>query len=127
MNATAPSGEQAPADRAPRSPGEAMIRLEGVGKRYDDGTVAVTVVPPPVLVSAVRGPDGRTATFTWKTGSPERGDQFTWLREGTTTGPSVTADPTITLTGLTPGVPVCLDVSTVRAGRTSEPLKACAS
>jgi osmoprotectant transport system ATP-binding protein len=33
MNATAPWGEQAP--------GEAMIRLEGVGKKYDDGTVAV--------------------------------------------------------------------------------------
>src|SRR3954449_6728447 len=33
MNATAPSGEG--------SPGEPMIRLEGVGKRYADGTVAV--------------------------------------------------------------------------------------
>ena len=33
MNATAPVGEQAP--------GEAMIRLEGVGKKYADGTVAV--------------------------------------------------------------------------------------
>src|SRR5215471_16504599 len=33
MNATAPSEEP--------SPGEAMIRLEGVGKRYADGTVAV--------------------------------------------------------------------------------------
>src|SRR5690349_7748057 len=33
MNATAPVGEEAP--------DEAMIRLEGVGKRYADGTVAV--------------------------------------------------------------------------------------
>jgi osmoprotectant transport system ATP-binding protein len=33
MNATAPSGEPAP--------GDVMIRLEGVGKRYADGTVAV--------------------------------------------------------------------------------------
>src|ERR1044071_4044199 len=37
MNATAPSGEPAPAADA----SEAMIRLEGVGKRYADGTVAV--------------------------------------------------------------------------------------
>src|SRR5262245_20736155 len=33
MNATAASGS--------RSPGDPMIRLEGVGKRYSDGTVAV--------------------------------------------------------------------------------------
>src|SRR3954449_13519005 len=36
MNATAASGS-----RRERSAGEAMIRLEGVGKRYADGTVAV--------------------------------------------------------------------------------------
>src|SRR3954464_3017568 len=37
MNATAPSEEAASSDDA----GEAMIRLEGVGKEYADGTVAV--------------------------------------------------------------------------------------
>src|SRR3954463_8051929 len=37
MNATAPSAEPA----ASSSAGSAMIRLEGVGKRYADGTVAV--------------------------------------------------------------------------------------
>jgi osmoprotectant transport system ATP-binding protein len=37
MNATAPVEEPAPAERS----SEAMIRLEGVGKRYADGTVAV--------------------------------------------------------------------------------------
>src|ERR1044071_2495671 len=37
MNATAPSGEPAPAADA----SQAMIRLEGVGKPYADGTVAV--------------------------------------------------------------------------------------
>jgi osmoprotectant transport system ATP-binding protein len=36
MNATAPSGEPGGS-----SAGGAMIRLEGVGKRYPDGTVAV--------------------------------------------------------------------------------------
>ncbi|WP_431198193.1 hypothetical protein [Leifsonia xyli] len=87
----------------------------------------MTVVPPPVLVSAVRAPDGASAAFTWKTEGAKKGDQYTWVQEGTTNGPSVTTDPTVTVTGLTPGVPVCIDIATVRAGRTSEQLKACAS
>lgn len=99
----------------------------GPGARPGDGgSIAVTVVPPPVLVSAVRAPDGASATFTWKTADAQKDDQFTWQQEGTTNGPSVTADRTVTLTNLTPGVPVCIDVATVRAGRTSEQLKACA-
>ncbi|MFP3465006.1 protein kinase domain-containing protein [Leifsonia sp. SIMBA_070] len=93
----------------------------------DDSGIAVTVVPPPVLVSAVRAPDGASATFAWKTQDPQKSDQFTWVQEGTTNGPSVIADPTVTVTGLTPGVPVCIDIATVRAGRTSQSLKACAS
>ncbi|WP_431220942.1 serine/threonine-protein kinase [Leifsonia xyli] len=92
-----------------------------------DSGIAVTVVPPPVLVSAVRAPDGASATFTWKTDGGKKGDQYTWVREGTTNGPAVTVEPKVTVTGLTPGVPVCIDVATVRAGRTSEQLKACAS
>jgi serine/threonine protein kinase len=92
----------------------------------DGGSIAVTVVPPPVLVSAVRSTDGASADFTWKTKDPQKGDQFTWVQEGTTNGPSVTAQPKVTVTGLTPGVPVCIDVATVRSGRTSEQLKACA-
>ena len=103
---------------APRTP------TAGTG---DDGGIAVTVVPPPVLVSAVRAPDGASATFAWKTDDPAKGDQYTWVQEGTTTGPSVTTDPKVTVTGLTPGVPVCIDIATVRAGLTSEQLKACAS
>jgi len=102
---------------APASPGAASAG--------DDG-IAVTVVPPPVLVSAVRAPDGTSATFTWKTEGAQKDDRFTWQQEGTTNGPSVTDRPTVTVTGLTPGSSVCIDVATVRAGRTSEQLKACA-
>ncbi|MEV8215098.1 protein kinase [Leifsonia sp. NPDC077715] len=110
-NVLAPTG-------APRTP--------GAGSTGDDGSIAVTVVPPPVLVSAVRAPDGTSAAFAWKTEAPAKGDQYTWVQEGTTNGPSVTAQPKVTVTGLTPGVPVCIDIATVRAGRTSEQLKACA-
>src|SRR3954449_13263728 len=61
MNATAPSGE--------RSAGEAMIRLEGVGKRYADGTVAVheldLEVGPGEMVCLV-GPSGCGKSTTLK-------------------------------------------------------------
>lgn len=99
----------------------------GDGGDDGDGGIAVTVVPPPELVSAVRAPDGTSATFTWKTKDPRKDDRFTWQQEGTTNGPAVTDQPTVTVTGVTPGAPVCIDVATVRAGRTSEQLKACAS
>jgi serine/threonine protein kinase len=92
----------------------------------EDGTIAVTVVPPPTLVSATRDTTGTSATIVWKTAKPEKGDQYQWVREGTTDPPTVTAAPKAHLTGLTAGVPVCIDVTTVRSGRTSEPLKACA-
>lgn len=92
----------------------------------EDGTIAVTVVPPPVLVSATRDTTGTTATIVWKTAKPEKGDQYQWVREGTTDPPTVTEAPKAQLTGLTAGVPVCIDVTTVRSGRTSEPVKACA-
>lgn len=92
----------------------------------EDGTIAVTVVPPPVLISATRDTTGTTATIVWKTAKPEKGDQYQWVREGTTDPPTVTEAPKAQLTGLTAGVPVCIDVATVRSGRTSEPVKACA-
>ncbi|QNE37551.1 protein kinase [Leifsonia shinshuensis] len=93
----------------------------------DDGVVPVTVVPQPTLVSAKRDAAATSATIVWKTAQPKSGDQYSWVREGTTDAPAVTSDTTVTLTGLTPGVPVCVDVTTIRAGRTSQPLKACSS
>ncbi|MDN4614969.1 serine/threonine-protein kinase [Leifsonia sp. F6_8S_P_1B] len=91
-----------------------------------DDPIAVSVVPAPTLVSAQRGSGGTSAIFTWKTADPQEGDQYTWVREGTTNPPTVTTRPTATVTGIAAGAPVCIDVSTIRAGRTSEPLKACA-
>src|SRR6478672_2701064 len=59
MNATSPSGE----------PGEPMIRLEGIGKRYPDGTVAVheldlEVLPGEIVVLV--GPSGCGKSTTLK-------------------------------------------------------------
>jgi len=61
MNATAPSGRLAP--------GEPMIRLEGVGKKYADGTVAVReldleVMPGEIVVLV--GPSGCGKSTTLK-------------------------------------------------------------
>jgi osmoprotectant transport system ATP-binding protein len=65
MNATAPAGESA----AVESGSEAMIRLEGVGKRYADGTVAVQELDLEVAAGEVVclvGPSGCGKSTTLK-------------------------------------------------------------
>ncbi|MFF1572404.1 serine/threonine-protein kinase [Leifsonia sp. NPDC058292] len=90
-----------------------------------DGQIDVSVVPPPTLVSAGRDAAGTTATFVWKTADPKKGDQYQWGRDGTNDPKTVTAQPRAEVTGLTPGVGVCITIETVRSGRTSAELKAC--
>jgi osmoprotectant transport system ATP-binding protein len=61
MNATAPAGLQAP--------GDAMIRLEGVGKKYADGTVAVQALDLDIAAGEVVclvGPSGCGKSTTLK-------------------------------------------------------------
>jgi serine/threonine protein kinase len=92
----------------------------------DDGQIAVSSVPDPTLKSAVRSADGTSVTFTWKNPKPKDGDAYQWQQEGTTNGPTPTSKTEATVTGLTPGASVCIDVAVVRDGRTSpNPLKAC--
>lgn len=94
----------------------------------DGGGIVVSVVPDPVLVSAKAQAGGTSVTFVWKNPKPEPGDQYQWVREGTTDPPTVTSRPQATVSGLAPGSPVCIDVTVIRAGRTSaNPLKACSS
>ncbi|WP_431280348.1 hypothetical protein [Leifsonia poae] len=90
-----------------------------------DSTVAVSVIPEPTLVSATRSADGTVATFVWKTADPKKGDSYLWKREGTTEGPQPTDASRVDVPGLTPGVGACIDVVTVRSGRTSTALEAC--
>jgi serine/threonine protein kinase len=92
----------------------------------DDGEIAVSSVPDPVSPAAVRSADGTSVTFTWKNPKPKADDSYRWQQEGTTHGPTSTSKPQATVTGLTPGSSVCIDVAIVRDGRTSpNPLKAC--
>ena len=91
-----------------------------------DGTIQVSSVPTPKLKSAVRSADGTSVTFTWTNPKPKAGDQYEWQQEGTTHGAESTTKPTATVTGLTPGSAVCIDVSIVRSGVASpNELKAC--
>ncbi len=92
----------------------------------DDGTIDVSQVPDPKLASVTRSSDGTSVTFAWKNPRPKAGDTYQWQQEGTTRGPSATDRPTATVTGLTPGSSVCIDIAIVRDGRTSpDPLRAC--
>lgn len=92
------------------------------------GSIDVSVVPDAELVSAKASPDGTSVAFVWKNPKPKPGDQYQWVQEGTTDPPAVTARPQATVTGLTPGARVCIDVTVIRDGRTSaNPLRACSS
>lgn len=89
-----------------------------------------TVVPTPVLGTAALSADGTSATFTWTDPSPVKGDSYVWQRTDGAGTDEVTPTPTPTasVTGVTPGTKVCIQVSIVRAGETSaDPLKACTS
>jgi hypothetical protein len=89
-----------------------------------------TVVPTPVRGTAVLSSDGTVATFTWTDPSPVKGDSYVWQRtDGAGTDEvTPTTSPSASVTGVTPGTTVCIQVSIVRAGETSaNPLKACTS
>ncbi|MGN6128594.1 MAG: serine/threonine-protein kinase, partial [Humibacter sp.] len=91
-----------------------------------DGTIQVSAVPDPKLKSAVRSADGTSVTFTWTNPKPKANDHYEWQQEGTTHGAQSTTTPTATVTGLTPGSAVCVDVAIIRDGVASpNPLKAC--
>ena len=106
------------------TPGPAHTDAPGSG----DGQIDVSSVPDPTLGSAVRSADGTSVTFTWKNPKPKPGDYYQWVEEGTTHGATTTKTAQATVTGLTPGSGVCIDVAIVRDGRTSpNPLKACTS
>ena len=90
------------------------------------GGIQVQVVPTAVAGTVSRSADGQTAVFSWSNPSPKAGDTFQWTRTGGNTDPKSTSDATATVTGLTPGAAVCIDVDVVRGGRTSaEPLELC--
>jgi len=87
-------------------------------------------VPTPVIGTAALSADGTSATFTWSDPSPVKGDSYVWQRTDGAGSDEVTptSTPTASVTGVTPGTTVCIQVSIVRSGETSaEPLKACTS
>jgi Serine/threonine protein kinase len=89
------------------------------------GGVVGSVIPPPVEVTAVRNSAKTAVTFTWKNPKPKAGDTYLWQQEGTNTPNTLTGTTRAVVSGLVAGAPVCIDVSTVRSGRTSDPTKMC--
>lgn len=95
------------------------------------GPIDITAaVPTPVIGTAALSADGTSATFTWSDPSPVKGDSYVWQRTDGAGSDEVTptSTPTASVTGVTPGTTVCIQVSIVRSGETSaDPLKACTS
>ncbi|HWU46585.1 MAG TPA: protein kinase [Humibacter sp.] len=89
------------------------------------GDVITGIIPAPVEVSAEPDASKTAVTFSWKNPKPKPDDHYLWQQEGANTPRVLTAKTTATVTGLAAGEPVCIDVNTVRAGRTSDATKMC--
>ncbi|MDT5011392.1 MAG: hypothetical protein QOH57_3009, partial [Mycobacterium sp.] len=90
-----------------------------------------TAVPPPVLGTATLSADRTTASFTWTDHNAVKGDSYIWQRTDGAGGGDVTptTQPQATITGVSPGTTVCIQVSIVRSSGevSANPLKACTS
>ncbi|MCX7522079.1 serine/threonine-protein kinase [Microbacterium sp. STN6] len=88
--------------------------------------IDVSAVPTPKLVSVTPSADGTSAAFAWSNPKPKGGDTFLWAPSETPNKVTHVDDPNLTVSGVTPGSRVCIDVWVLRDGRTSaEPLQAC--
>ncbi|MDQ0892692.1 serine/threonine-protein kinase [Agromyces ramosus] len=92
----------------------------------DDAVVAVTV-PAPTISPGVPGADGASVVFEVSHDPVEDGDLYRWQRADGIGSTQVAEGPSITVTGATPGVPLCIDVQVQRGSKTSEPQRGCSS
>lgn len=84
------------------------------------------VIPVPVLVGAPTL-DGSSVTFTVENPDPADDDQFMWQLTNRPDLPQrhTSDDGVIVVDGYAAGAPLCIDVSVLRAGKTSDVLVAC--
>ena len=91
-----------------------------------DALVAVTV-PAPTIAPGVPSADGTSVVFEVSHSPAESGDLYRWERADGTGDTEVAEGPTITVTQVTPGTAVCIDVQVQRGSKTSEPQRGCSS
>lgn len=85
-------------------------------------------IPSPTLVSRTASADGTVVTFVWKAAGSKPGDSYIWHRTDRSdqSVPVPTSTPSAQITGVTAGVPVCIEVVVRRSGKTSPvPLEVC--
>ncbi|MBT2516196.1 protein kinase [Streptomyces sp. ISL-90] len=90
----------------------------------DDAVVAATV-PAPTVSPGVPSADGTSVEFAVSHEPVGSGDVYRWKRADGSGNAQVTEGPTITVSGATPGVPLCIDVQVQRGSKTSEPQRGC--
>jgi hypothetical protein len=78
---------------------------------------------PPKLVSAAPSADGTSVTFRFAPVTDA--DGYRWAPSEQPDARTVVKDPVVVRTGVAPGQRVCVQVSTIIHGRTSDPTEAC--
>jgi hypothetical protein len=92
----------------------------------EEAVVAATV-PAPTISPGVVGADGASVVFEVSHEPVESGDVYRWQRVDGIGGTEVAEGSTITVTGVTPGTPLCIDVQVQRGSKTSEPQRGCSA
>jgi serine/threonine protein kinase len=92
-----------------------------------EAAVVPGTVPAPTISPGVAGADGASVVFEVSHEPVESGDVYRWQRVDGIGGTAVAEGSTITVTGVTPGVPLCIDVQVQRGSKTSEPQRGCSA
>lgn len=95
-------------------------------KADGDQSAVVATTPTPTLASPPTV-DGANVVFAATNPKPKKGDSFLWRISNRGNGEALhpSSGGTITVPGYTAGSTMCVEISVVRSGKSSDPLEAC--
>ena len=82
-------------------------------------------VPTPQLLAATPSGNNKSVTFSWKNPDPIDGDVFRWALAESPDEKKPLKEAKVTVKRPSSGARVCIEVTMIRAGRASAPLKSC--
>jgi eukaryotic-like serine/threonine-protein kinase len=90
-----------------------------------EDAVLEQTVPSPEVADGVPSADGSAVTFSVTHDRAEEGDRYRWSRSDGSGTTQVADGPTITVDGVVPGAPTCIDVQVQRGSKVSDAVRGC--